>query len=469
MDVFFQKVYDTIKQQKMFKDGDRLLLGVSGGPDSMCLLHVMETLSESMVITLGVVHVHHGLRGIDADADQALVESYCRERGIACKTFKADINALAREWGLSQEEAGRRYRYEVFEQQARILNSSKIVVAHHGDDVAETFLMNLFRGTGLRGLCGIPRQRGQIIRPLLGVSRKEIEGYLERHHIPFRLDLTNQETDHTRNKIRLEVLPYVAREINPRAAEKIRHTADALLEAEVYIEAQVQKAYDRLVHQEKDGLSVDIKALLEEAPVIQKRVLLQMIGHLNGGLRDTYRVHLEALLALLEKDTGKTLDLAEGLRAEKTYNRLVLSKGKDKPPMAIAAELAVQIPGHYPLILPWGEGVLTLEKRPYNEKENQIIPKNIYTKWFDYDKIKFGLSVRGRLTGDFMVIDQAGHTKTIKRLFIDQKFPKEQREQQLMLADGSHILWIFGNRISEAYKVTKDTKQILIAEIRGEA
>ena len=230
-----EKVLDYIRKNGMVQRGDRIIAGVSGGPDSVCLLFLLDKYKETLGISLEVVHMEHGIRGKESLEDAAFVENFCRKLAIPCHTYHRDIPKLAREWKCSGEEAGRRARYEAFEEVRGKNGGTKIAVAHNRNDQAETVLFHLVRGSGLSGLSGIRPVRGNIIRPLLCLTREEIEDLLRKENLPFRTDATNLETDYARNRIRLNILPLLREELNPRTCEHLAETAERLALAEDYL------------------------------------------------------------------------------------------------------------------------------------------------------------------------------------------------------------------------------------------
>ena len=270
-----EKVLDYIRKNGMLKEGDRVIAGVSGGADSICLLFLLDRYREALGISVEVVHMEHGIRGKESLEDAAFVENFCRERKIPCHIFHRDVPSLARKWKCSEEEAGRRARYEAFEEICEKYGGTKIAVAHNRNDQAETLLFHLVRGSGLSGLSGIRPVRGKIIRPLLCLTREEIEGFLKEEGISFRTDASNLETDYARNRIRLNILPLLREELNPRTCEHLAETAERLALAEDYLEAQAEEAVKKLTGRRKgrteDGGTV---LLLERKGFLEERVAL---------------------------------------------------------------------------------------------------------------------------------------------------------------------------------------------------
>lgn len=452
----------------MIQPGGRTVAGVSGGPDSVCLLFLLKDLCEEKKNRLSAVHVHHGLRGKEADEDEAFVRELCGQLQVPLTVVSFDVRKRAEEEKLTLEEAGRLCRYEAFHREAERLGGAQIAVAHHEDDQAETVLFHLFRGTGLRGLCGMEPVRGDIIRPLLGVSRKEILDWLKERGIPWRTDSTNEETEYTRNKLRREIFPLVHAEINPRASVHTAELAEELRQTERYLERQAEEAFAACVTVQDDGLLADREELLRLDPVIASRVARRMMESM-GGLKDIDRVHIRLILELAEKQTGRKIDLPGGIQAKREYGQIRLSKkeasaGEDEKEKAGSDKKETfhpDIPGTVRV------GARMWRFSLENAQKDKIIPEKTYTKWFDYDRIKRYLEIRRKNPGDYLEINKEHGRKKLKAYLRDEKIPAAQREKLWLLADGEHILWIPGHRISEGYKVTAETKRILKVQIDG--
>lgn len=457
-----EKIKRYIREFQMLEKGDRIVIGVSGGADSICLLRILTVLSKEYALKLMAVHVEHGIRGEEAVGDMHFVQEQCRLLGVECRTFSCDIPALSKELKMSEEEAGRKARYEIFEQAAKEWGAGKIAVAHHKNDQAETILYHLFRGSGLKGLGGISPVRENIIRPLLCVSRQEIEEYLENNRILYRTDSTNGETAYIRNKIRLQLLPLAEKEINAEAVEHIVKAGGYIAAAEAYLEKQAFAASSSVVKQEKKSCRIDVEGLKKEDWIIQNYVLMSCIERLAGTKKDLTNRHVEAVRELLDKESGKQLLLPYHIRARRDYEAVVLEidKKEQKPkiePVIVPMEGAVLEP------VTGIELLFGMDDRKKNEK----IEENCYTKWFDYDKIKSTVQLRTKQQGDYICIDGQGNRQKLKAFFINKKIPRADRERIMLLADGNHIIWIIGFRISEAYKVTKETKHIWKVQLFG--
>ncbi|MBQ2401510.1 MAG: tRNA lysidine(34) synthetase TilS [Lachnospiraceae bacterium] len=445
------RVREYMKQNHMAEPGDGVLAAVSGGADSVCLLLVLKALEESLGIHVAAFHLHHGLRGAEADRDERFVRELCERLQVPLYTVREDVAGYAKAHGLSGEEAGRILRYQWLEKTAGEFGCRRIATAHHKDDQTETVLMNLFRGSGLRGLGGIRPVRelsGELtlIRPLLGINRQEIETYLLEEKEAWCEDSTNKELIYARNKVRNELIPWIREHINDRAEEHILKTAAFASQANEYFVSQAEKLLgDGFQEQEASFAEIDT-ALFDSQPDIMKSYLIRaMIMKVSGSAKDISARHMDAIAALDGPGGGTLVDLPDGLQAMRSYQKLIIRKA--------AVEQNARECGK------------TLQTKVFPWKKDMEIPKNQYTKWFDYDKINDTLSVRTREPGDYFMIGN-GKTKKLHRFFIDEKIPEELRDHILLLAEGNHVLWIIGYRISEYYKVTESTRNVL--EVRAD-
>ncbi len=470
-----QKIKDYMKQNELLEKGDRIAVGVSGGADSICLLYVLFSLKQEYELKLVAVHINHGIRGEEATRDEQFVRKFCSEYGIEFCVHYYDVKKLAAEEGLSIEEAGRKVRYAAFSNTCNEYLCNKLAIAHNKNDNAETFLFNLFRGSGIRGLSGmevnrsLPEGEGEIrmIRPLLCVTREEIEEYLAEMDIGYITDSTNLTEDYTRNKIRNRILTYAVREINPQSVNNITEAANTLKEIEEYINSDIRRQYERLVSAEEDKLRIRVEALQAEPIVIQKGLVRQLLEQLAGMQKDLEAKHVEGVLGLMRRQVGRQIHLPYQIIAEREYETICFYRSRPdnrnnltdhKPePVRINIPGTTQIPGSSKI----------METELINYKKNDPIPKNSCMKWFDYDKIENAVEIRTRKEGDFLQINASGGKKKLKDYFIDQKIPQKQRDEQLLITDGSHIMWIpgMGERISEKYKVDDTTTKILLMKL----
>lgn len=460
-----------MEQFNMAEKGESVIVGISGGADSVCLYKILLELKKYFDIDIIAVHIHHGIRGDEADRDMNFVENMCKNDGVKFKCYKYNVPEYAKANGLSEEEAGRTLRYKAFDEVAKELISNgrsvKIAVAHNRNDSAETFIHNLCRGSGLKGLAGIPYKNGSIIRPVLCLTREEIERYLSEHNIAHIDDSTNFTEDYTRNKIRHRVLPYLNENINDNSISHICQAADELREIEDYLSEITNYAYENIVSEHNNCIYINRKTLADEKEIIQKRVVRVCIEKAAGKLKDITRKHIEDVIDLCDRQTGRYIMLPYGIIARVQYENIILERENiNKIIDEKNIEKDIRKDGVYTLgDEEFDVRIIDVEKEKINIKFliNQLKNyQNLYTKCFDYDKIQFTVQLRYRESEDYLVINAKGQRKKLKSFFVDNKIPAEKRGMIPVFADGSHIIWIVGHRISEEYKVTEDTRHLLI-------
>ena len=458
MIVMRNEIRKRIEQYHMLEKGDRILIGLSGGSDSVCLAQILYELSDQYELKLAALCCHHGLRGEEADRDVAFAEEFCRQRKIQFYKRYENVEERALKKHISIEEAGREFRYETFRDVMEKEDYKKLAVAHNADDRAETMLFHLSRGTGIAGLCTMDPIRlfygdRLLIRPLLWTKKSEIEKWLTKQQITWRVDETNQEDLYTRNRIRHHVIPQLC-QVNERAVEHMGETAQQLNEICSYLKEEENRIYENAV--EKNGTSIIIfpDRLKMVHPYMKKAVLYRSLCILAEGSRDVTSAHVKILMDLLLGETGREAYFIKGIRARREYDRLLLYRDSGNP--AVLSEKKEENGSRIEL---------EMEKYPYTGQE---ISKNEYTKYFDCDKIQSKLCLRFWQEGDYFFLREDGGKKKLNRYFIDHKIPVEERCQIPLLADGNHILWIVGHRISAYYKVTETTKTILKVTAKGQ-
>lgn len=435
-----QKIADTIAAHQMLKNCCNLIVGISGGADSVCLLSVLSAYVKQnhLPIQLIAAHVNHGLRGEAADADEAQVVQLCSQWQIPLHIKHCNVDLLAKAQGISVEMAGRNVRYAFFQELADTLPNCKIAVAHNRDDRAETILWNVIRGTGLDGLKGIPYVRDNVIRPLLDVSKEEIRDYCKAYNLPVCEDASNWETVYSRNKIRLELIPYMNEKFQTDMTEKILRLSDNVLPDAAFLQEKTEEAWAVCV--KEDG-AVAVTKLLQQHPAIQTRILQRLCEH------QLEQVHLQALLTFVKQETtGKQLSLPGGIEAVLEYGNLFFKQKKAEP----APPLGMQV--HWEIV-------------PATEKTPVISNKGMM-QVFDYDLLlgqcrgnPEAICVRTRQEGDFIRPFKGNGSKTLKKFFIDQKIPKAIRDTLPLLAIGSEVLWIAGYRRCDGYLPSENTKR----------
>ncbi len=450
----------TIAKYQMLKPGDTVLVGVSGGADSVCLLHALHSLKTEYDIKLEAAHLNHGIRGAEAERDARFVRKLCKSLHIPCHGKTVDIPALAKEMGVSQETAGRMERYRFFRELSRDGKITVIATAHNRNDQAETLLMRVMRGCGLDGLSGIRYCRADgVIRPLLDVERTEIEGYIQENKLEFVTDSTNLEDGYTRNKIRHQLLPMME-EFNPHVVGAIAGMAETLARDGDFINGYASRLYRRiqspLPQRKPVVLDIETMGFLERS--IQTRVLGYAVKDAMGKDYTLERCHLDSVLSLLDKETGASVSLPGGLRAAVRYGWLALETGEEPQPFDGNIQYEVELGRVYDL-----EGYqvsLTLKEMPYRQEKWEMV--------LDYDKVKeLPLTIRTRRQGDRIAVFRDGRERKLKDFLIDQKIPASMRDRIPLLCSGDKVLAVMGVRAAEPLKPDKTTTRGLVIQYGG--
>ena len=302
-----QKVLETIRKYNLIVDGDKIVLGVSGGPDSICMLDNLREVKEEQIIEfeIYVAHINHMIREEALD-DEKYVQEYCKKYNIECFVKRADVQKIASEKKIGTEEAGRKVRYDFFEEVLQKTESNKIAIAHNKNDKIETIIMHLLRGSGLSGLKGIePIRDNKYIRPLLECERTEIEQYCEDKKLNPRIDKTNFENEYTRNKIRNIVIPYIKKEFNPNIIQTLSRLSDLAADESNYIELQTQKAFEKiLIAKEKEQITLNLKEFNKQDKVIKNRLILYTTKELMGSTQGIEKIHIEDIIKLCQNNVG---------------------------------------------------------------------------------------------------------------------------------------------------------------------
>lgn len=463
----YQRVKAYIKKNEMILPGDQVIAGVSGGGDSMAMLDVLCRYAEEIPFSLHVIHVNHQIRGAEADRDCRLVEETCKDRNVPCHVYTYPVLELAKRWKVGLEEAGRTVRKQAFQEEKKCLEVKpgrvRIALAHNQDDLAETMLHHLARGTGIRGLCAMRPVSGEIIRPVLCLEKKQIVNYLEEEKISYILDSSNLSDDYTRNRIRHHILPLLELEVNTAAASHMAQTAYVAAQAEDYLTRKGGEVLQRCKKEEKGYFLGE--AFFAAEPIEKAYAVQEALESLAGRRKDFTALHVQKILDLEQMQTGRRIHLPYGILAEKTYGGILLEKEESKETLENGSQIreeSWELPWTGRLSCSYGEFCVRIF--PW---KNQKIEEKKYTKWLDYDKIKSKLFVRTRRTGDFMVVDNKGSRKKVSRVMIDDKIPGRSRGDIPLVAAGSEILWIVGGRINESYKVTPQTGRVLELQYQG--
>jgi len=445
------KVDETIRGNGLLSPGDTVLLGLSGGPDSTCLLMVLHALREAYCLNIHAVYVNHNLRPGETPAETAFCRTLCAGLGIAFMQRSVDVASFRTARRMNLQEAARELRYQAFQDAAHEVRADRIALAHTADDQAETFIMRLSRGAGPAGLSGIPVRRGNIIRPLIEVPRHEIEGFLKERGIVPVTDSSNLKEDYFRNRVRMSVIPLLKRS-NPNLLQSICHTMTILQEEERYFEVLVTKTLMKLISR-KTGTRIELfLAPLESMDkVILRRVLRRAIRETEG-LRGFGFGHIEDIIRLIRQGTaGGRLMLPRGVRVIREYALLVITS---EEPIRIAEHL-LAVPGETVIV---GAGLVitaSLVQRPEQTGDGRS------TIVLDADRVKLPLVVRPRRAGDAFRPLGFGRTKKVQDLFVDLKVPRDERDSIPLVTSGDDIIWVAGLRADDRFKVTEQTKKFL--------
>jgi tRNA(Ile)-lysidine synthase len=456
-----EKVLATIEQYSMLNMEDKVIVAVSGGPDSICLLHILHILKKKFNLELIAAHVNHCLRGEESDKDEKYVEEYCKNNGIQFFSKRVDINRLALQRNMSSESAGREARYEFFHQLMEEHNADKIALAHNANDQAETVLMRMMRGTGSEGLVGIKPVRENIfIRPLINITRGEIENYCSENNLKPRIDKTNLENIYTRNKVRLELIPYIRKNFNEDIINTLNRLSQTVSIDNDYIEYISEQSFKKYCDKNCGKVIINKDAFKEHEAVIT-RVIRRALLSLKGNLYNFEKVHIYDIIHVQNNETGKKVVLPQNIIAQNNYGNIELYIGKENEKVSLVKEYVFDITSVQSI----EELNMSVALNILKDKDKINVKEQTYIKYFDFDKIKGEIILRKRKEGDrFTPLGMRG-SKKIKDLFIDLKIPQTERDSIPLICFGEEIAWIVGYRLSDKFKITKDTKNVLEIKI----
>ncbi len=454
--MIFEKVLSTINKHKLIEDGDKIVLGLSGGPDSVCLLHILNRLKEQMNIDIYAAHLNHQIRGIEAQKDALYVSKLCDEMGITFFVKSINVPKYCSDKGLSIEEGARKLRYEMFDEIKQKTRANKIAVGHNLNDQAETILMRIMRGTGLQGLRGIEYIReGGIIRPILDIERKDIEKYCEEHNLNPRIDESNLENIYTRNKVRLELIPYMKDNFNPNVIESIVRMSNSLKSDSDYIENESEIKYKEVSNNMEESTSIDIKLYRDLHNSIKTRVLRKAIKEILGDTNFIDQKHIEDIMCLEDDNKiDKKITLPRGLFAYRRKNNIILTT---REIINEEVEFCYNIPSNGFIKIKELDMIVETQTMSIDRYKSMKTDKS--SKGFDFNKVKGGITVRSRKQGDKIKLPMG--SKKIKELFIDLKIPREDRCKVPIITDNEDIICVGDQRISENYKIDMNTKEVL--------
>lgn len=442
-----EDVLSVIKKYNMLENCDRIVVGLSGGADSVCLLSVLNSLKAEYGFSLVAAHINHGIRGAEAQRDEESCKRLCESLDVPLEILHADIPTLSKQQGIGEEECGRIVRYDFFRSLAG--ERGKIATAHNLNDNAETLLLNLVRGAGSKGACGIPPVRDNIIRPLIETDRESIEKYCEENELQYVTDSTNLECEYSRNKIRIKVLPTLC-EINQNAVGALSGFASRMREQEAFLESVVNEKYALCVKNsvlyEAEFSALDI--------FLKKRIAGRFLSELSHG--EVESKHIDAFLSFV--GSGKALVTASA-------TEIVSRDGKifKKPEQAEQFSVDFSLDDKK-VNLPFCE--ISIEK--YDIKDLQNLNKDILDNLIDCDKISNTLILRSRKDGDKFTFSKRRVTKTVKKLFNEDKIPPEVRNRMVILDSDGEVVWLRGYGTNKKFRIGADTKKAIKLNISQE-
>jgi len=455
--MLLERVKETIKRYAMLEQGERVLVAVSGGVDSVVLLDILCRLAAEYTLDLTIAHLDHGLRGEEAREDARFVAHLARKEKLALIEKKLDVAEFSKEKRIGIEEGARLLRRDFLHAAADEVGAAKIALGHTQNDRGETMLFNLIRGAGPTGLVGIRPVNLSVIRPLIEVSREEILSYARSCDLPWREDRTNQDLSFSRNRIRHRILPLL-REMNPRVLAALQRTADLLATEELALDDLLAPLWVKvLIVQAEDRIVIQRGRLSQLYKGVQALLLRRGIARLRGDLQGIEKVHIDALLGLVasHRAHGK-LDLP-GFVARFQGDELTLEEGEMENPLSFEVPIAL---GRTEISSLGISLDLSIENR-IGSGESQIA-EDREVEVADADRVQFPLHVRGRRPGDRFAPLGLGGEKKLKNFYIDERVPFYDRDRVALLCDRQKIIWVVGLRLSDAVRVTSETKKVLI-------
>lgn len=463
MNLIIDKVYNYIIDNNMIEDGDKVMVALSGGPDSVCLLHILYRLKDRFNIKLYAAHLNHCLRGVEADSDEQYAKELCHKLEIKFFSKKVDVEKYAEENGISCEVAGRQVRYSFFEEVKNKEGINKIALAHNANDQAETVLLRIMRGCGVDGLCGIRPVRDKVfIRPILGIERCDIESYCNNNNLNPHIDKTNLENIYTRNKVRLDLIPYLRDTFNKDIIGSLNRLAYTMQGEYELLDEISEQYYEKYCYKEDNKVIIKEKVFSENKNLVA-RIVRMAYCKLKGNMYNMEKCHVLNVMDLSKSGTGKYTMLPNDIIAYNNYGDIYICESGDfhnHSDNNIDKKFILEIGNEYSI----EDMKISLEIVSNDNK--QIWSSGQYEKCFDYDNIKEKIILRYRREGDiFNPLGMRGN-KLLKKVFIDMKIPRSIRQQVPLICFDEDIAWIVGYNVCDKYKVTKNTKKVLKIKIQ---
>ena len=468
--LFLDRVMDCIYKYKMIAECDAVLIGISGGIDSITLLYSLYFLSDKLKCSLIVAHANHGLRGEQSDREAEFVRKIADELKLPFVIEKIDVLGYMGEKGLSKQAAARELRYDFFERAAKNTSANKIALGHNADDQAETVLMRLLRGSGASGIAGMRAVRDKIIRPLIEIKRDEITEFVKEKRLRYVEDPSNLEPYYLRNKIRLNLIPLLKEEYNPNIVDTLRETAEIIRDEDEFLESYCSTILSDIIQSKgNEAIEIDVLKLKNFHIAIKRRIIRIVLKMLKGDLLKISVVHVKEILNSINKGfSGKSLNLPDGICVLYEYDKLKLFREAEVEEEAeVRFDIPLKIPGETILSAPEYKFIAEIIS-PVDFAAAGFSLRNKFTAFFDMDKLKGALRFSNRVNDDIFHPFGMKGSKKLKEFFIDEKIPRRERDSIPLIVSGDIILWIVGERTADYGKVDKDTKRILkIEAIKG--
>jgi len=464
---FLATVDATIRRHGMLEPGDTVLVGVSGGPDSVALLHALVTLGPAWSLSLVIVHLNHQLRGPTADKEAAFVKALGAHLDIPCVIGSKDVMSFSVDNRLSIQEAARNARYAFFQETAEAYGAKKIALGHQKNDNAESVLMHLLRGTGPKGLAGIPPVReNRIIRPLLDVSRRQILRFLEQHGQEFVQDRSNLDDKYLRNRVRHELVPFLEGRFNANSLQRLTRLASIARDEEDFWDAMVQNTFEDLAIEHKDDrIVLSAVQMVRLHRALLRRLIRHVVLALTGSLKRLDHNHVEAVVRLIARSSPSGwLDLPRGIGVARDGDeiRFVIGPPAEKP------QFEYRVSGTGTTRIPEIGKTLRLMETGFNGLSAALKEYPLEKAFFDLEALSFPLLVRSFRQGDrFTPLGMTGSQK-VKDFFINQKIPRSKRHACPLLLSKDKVIWVGGHRIDNSVRVTEATRRVLQAELLSE-
>jgi tRNA(Ile)-lysidine synthase len=462
------RVLKVIREQGLIPTPQRILVAVSGGPDSVCLLHALYLLRDELKIDLHIAHLNHQLRGAESEADAAYVSELAGQLNLPAIIEKRDVEAYQAKRRLSLEEAAREVRYEFLAEAARAIGAERVAVGHTLNDQIETILLHIIRGSGTRGLRGLQFTQSlrfsnfdlTVIRPMLETGREETLEFCAERHLQPCADSSNLSLAPLRNRVRTELLPLL-KGYNAGISESLRRLGRIAQDEGAFLEAESSRVWTEMAVQENDSVTFPKEAFQKTHPALQRLLLRTSIHKLLGSLKDIEARHIEEIVQVLQKPAGKRIVLPGGLVFRIDYNRFILEfeGGEFVPFPELPKDCCVAIPGQ--VELPgWQIKAEIVDADGEEWKKGNGCPPN-FSAFFDYQKIGKEITIRARRPGDWFQPLGMSESKKVGKFMADSRIPQKWRNRIPVVSSQNQIIWIVGWRIDERVKVTSSTRRIL--------